>query len=615
MHRVLLLTVITAVVVSAVAITGHRTLLENQFKKILPNGTVQRNLFQHKISSPSHSSQYNNLSSTGTEGCPTWMYRNNSSSECKCGVDYYRTIKCDQSIDRVYILDSHVMTFDEEHQEVIVGSSIYGAYTPNDNYDIYHLMPKNKSQLNEVVCGQYNRHGRLCGECKEGYSPLAYSYDMHCKQCSDTESKYNIPKFMAVAFVPLTVFYLLVVLLKFNASCPKLHGFLLYAQIIASPPAIRVLTTNSYNEGSGIKVLATVYGFWNLDFFRTVYPDMCLKVTTLQALALDYVIGFYPLFLMLITFILFRLHSKGCWVVILMWYPLDKVMSAFKKDWSTSERASMIDVFTTFLLLSYNKIMSVSFNLFIYTPIINPKGQFRGRYVYYDPSYEYFGKDHIPYGVLALVIFASFNILPMLLLFLYPMKWFQKCLNHFRLSHVALHTFVDSFAGSFKDGTEPGTRDCRYFAGLYLFVRVTFYTIFELTLTDLFYGISGIFITGVLFLHIICQPYKARYQYCNVVSIAMLTVIVLTLFSMVNVCIANSKMYQATTFSIALFCIIVFSPQLYLIAVGIKWAGFCNLKKSLTSRLPKIVRLQPSYQEIESHPHNDSEESLLISAT
>ena len=80
----------------------------------------------------------------------------------------------------------------------------------------------------------------------------------------------------------------------------------------------------------------------------------------------------------------------------------------------------------------------------------------------------FFSRDHLPYGVLALVILTLSNILPLLLLTFYPMRCFQKCLNCCKLSHniIALHTFVDSFAGCYKDGTEPETRDCCYFAGL-----------------------------------------------------------------------------------------------------------------------------------------------------
>ena len=112
---------------------------------------------------------------------------------------------------------------------------------------------------------------------------------------------------------------------------------------------------------TGIKFLATVYGIWNLDFFRTLYPDMCLNLTTLQVISLDYIIAIYPLLLMLLTVIIFKLHSHGCKIIRSIWYILYKCLSLIKKDWS--EQISMIDVFATFLLLAYGRVMSVSFNL------------------------------------------------------------------------------------------------------------------------------------------------------------------------------------------------------------------------------------------------------------
>ena len=214
-----------------------------------------------------------------------------------------------------------------------------------------------------------------------------------------------------------------------------------------------------------------------------------------------------------------------------------------------------------------------------YTFVVNSRGVFRGRYLYYDSSYEFFGKDHLPYGVLALFMLICFNALPELLLFFYPMKWFQKCLNHFKLSHLALHTFVDSFAGCYKDGTEPGTRDCRYFAGLYLLIRITFYIIYEVVHTDFFYGISGIITSILLLLYAIFQPYKSKYAIYNKVTSAMITVSIVSILSAANVIIAYNHMYQAATFAIALLSFTVIVPQLYIICVAIRWTGFCNFTK------------------------------------
>ena len=46
----------------------------------------------------------------------------------------------------------------------------------------------------------------LCGKCKDGHYPLAYFYNMNCVEYQDGKS--NWWKFVLAAFLPLTVFYL-----------------------------------------------------------------------------------------------------------------------------------------------------------------------------------------------------------------------------------------------------------------------------------------------------------------------------------------------------------------------------------------------------------------------
>ncbi len=524
--------------------------------------------------------------------CPTWMYFANVSGDCVCGVTDFHAIKCDQSIGKVYILDGHQMTYDEEYQQVVVGASLYSVSHPSKQFDIYHEVPMNVSELNEAMCGPYNRKGRLCGECKESYSPLVYSYKMSCEKCSEEESKHSILKFTAVVVIPLTAFYMLVVLFKFNANSPKVHGYILYAQLMSAPFVFRILLTNAHNLTTGVKIIATLYGVWNLDFFRTLYPDMCICLTTLQVISLDYIIAIYPLLLMVLTLLLFKLHFHDCRIIRCVWYPFYRCLSCINRDWG--KQLSMIDVFATFLLLSYGRVMSVSFNLLIYTSIVNPRGEFRGRYLYYDPSYEFFGEDHLPYGILALVMLICFNVLPLLLLSFYPMKCFQTCLNRLKLSCLALHTFADSFAGCYKDGTEPGTRDCRYFAGLYLLIRIFCYIIYEVIQTDVFYGIFGIVSSIILFLYFILQPYKPKYAVYNKVTLTMITAIVITIFSESNVVVAYNKMYQAANLSIALLSISFLVPQLYAIGVVIRWIGIDKLIYPLKHLLSNTDKSQIS---------------------
>ena len=255
--------------------------------------------------------------------CPTWMHHINDTSKCACGINYHHIVKCNSTLNQVYVLDCYQMTFDEELQQVLVGPSIYGCdYNHHDKSKVYRLVPMNKSQINVAMCGPFNRSGRLCGACKDGHSPIIYSYDRNCMQCSDFESRYNWAKFVAFSFIPLTTFYIFVVIVQFNANSPSLHGFILAAQVISMPDLIRVCMGISNERAAlAVKVIATIYGVWNLDFFRAFSPNICLNISTLQALALDYVIAFYPLLLMSVTYISIKLHSKGYKIFVWLWRP------------------------------------------------------------------------------------------------------------------------------------------------------------------------------------------------------------------------------------------------------------------------------------------------------
>ena len=57
----------------------------------------------------------------------------------------------------------------------------------------------------------YNRRGLLCGECKDGYGPAVYSFDMTCANCSSLWSRYAISLCLFLQFVPTTLIFLCLV--------------------------------------------------------------------------------------------------------------------------------------------------------------------------------------------------------------------------------------------------------------------------------------------------------------------------------------------------------------------------------------------------------------------
>ena len=203
-------------------------------------------------------------------------------------------------------------------------------------------------------------------------------------------------------------FYFFVIIFNMNVTSSGLHGVVWFSQALSMPALVRLIMS-ALIHGSPRLLMATktflvFFSFWNLDIFRSVIPDICLNVTTLQALALDYLLALYPFMLILLSYILIELHDQQYTVIVTMWKPFHKVLSIFRKSWDI--RTSVIDSFATFFLLSYVKVLSVTADLLIPTNIHKPeasKSQPALR-LYYSPTVQYFGDDHLPYAIIAIAI-------------------------------------------------------------------------------------------------------------------------------------------------------------------------------------------------------------------
>ena len=199
----------------------------------------------------------------------------------------------------------------------------------------------------------------MCGECIADHAPAVYSYDLACVECQDY--KYNWLKYIVVAYVPLTVFYILIVSLRISVSSALMVVYVTVSQIIAVPGLMR-FNTGIISRFITLKVLLNLYAIWNLDFFRGVYKPFCLHpdLSMLQVICLDYIVGVYPLVLIFITYWFVRLHDRYV-VISKLWKPFFKLFSFLRREWNIRE--SLVNAFATFIVLSYVKMMNVSFDL------------------------------------------------------------------------------------------------------------------------------------------------------------------------------------------------------------------------------------------------------------
>ncbi len=339
------------------------------------------------------------------------------------------------------------------------------------NYSYVHL-PKNASELNEFVCGRYNRIGTLCGKCRDGHYPLAYSFDMNCVECPNRKT--NWWKFVLAAFLPLTAFYFFVLFFKINITSSYMQGYVLYSQVVSMPALARrlLMYIANYHLRTAYKIIGSLCGIWNLDVLRFLDLGICQEITSLQTIVLDLAIGVYPILLMVLTYIFINLYDHNTRPLVYFWKPFKAAFGLL--DRSFDIRTSLIDAFATFFLLSNVKFLSVSYDLLLPVQVyqINSTGHLTHSWrLYYDATVPYFGETHLPYALLGILVVALLVLLPLLLLILYPFRWFQRILNLLPFRWYILHTFMDAFQGCYKNGTEPGTHDYRWFASVFFILR------------------------------------------------------------------------------------------------------------------------------------------------
>ena len=493
----------------------------------------------------------------------------------KCGHIPHDILKC-SSQDNISVLDCYCITYDKESQAE-VGSCIYNCVNTNktDSSDpVYHILPENTSDSNKVVCGkEFFRDGTLCGKCKDGYFPQVYSFNMTCVKCP--HGRANWWKFVLYAFLPLTIFYFIVVLFKINANSSHLQGFIYYSQVISMPPVARLTIIGLRHHPNYLiacKYVGSLYGIWNLDFIRPFDLGICLGTDTLETLSLDIVVAIYPLLLMVLSYVLIDLYDRNFRLLVILWKPFLKVFSLFRRNWEI--RNSVIDAYATFFLLSNVKFLSASFDLLVPVKVYqlsSSKGFHHSWRLYYDATVPYFGETHLPYAILAIVMLLVFVMAPVVLLLLYPFQWFQKLLNIFPFRWYILHTFMDSFYGCYKNGTEPGTRDCRWFASLFFIVRFVLCLVSLFTLSAMYYIIGSMCLVLFAILMINIHPFKTDFNHYTDINVIFILLLASWSATVTGIDIASVEKHDMTWIFYVLTTIFGFLPLLYVSAIVLYW--------------------------------------------
>ena len=160
-----------------------------------------------------------------------WFYPKNSSNGstvCECGSPVGNAVQCPTE-SQLQVLVCYCMTYNKETASFVVGMCFYACFFGNTYYTIPRWV--NATNQNAVVCSRlhFHRDGQLCGTCEDGFTLPVYSYSLACVECSNYTK--NWIKYILAAFLPLTLFFWVIIVFRLSVISGLLNDFVFGAQI------------------------------------------------------------------------------------------------------------------------------------------------------------------------------------------------------------------------------------------------------------------------------------------------------------------------------------------------------------------------------------------------
>ena len=465
----------------------------------------------------------NNLSSTFLEqeditSCPPWFHYNSTSERCECF--HHPDVKVDViCTDTEALLNfGSCMTHDDVEGTTSLGQCV-SFLVHNRNVSTlrnYIRLPKNLSELNDYMCTPMNRKGLVCSECIDGFGPSVFTYGFQCANC--TGAWYGIPIYLLLEFAPITVFYLLILAFQISVTKAPMTSFILCSQLMTLFLELFATFQASieYEQGAVMyflfKLVTVFYGILNLDFARYILPPFCISphLKQLHIISLFYISAFYPIIMIGLTWAFIQLHSRSIRPVVWLWNKVKPISNLINRE----SKGTIVNVFATFLLLSYTKMMQTSLYILFATYVLNINNKPSIAVVGNDPNVKYFSNEHIPFAILAFLILLGPVLLPVLLLAFYPLRScrsvFEKCGLGGR-TKAALDIFVEKFYSSYRDGLDGG-KDLRSLASLYFFIRIPIFVVIAVQSEVIFFVSLALIFCGTSLLVAIVRPYKKAFM-------------------------------------------------------------------------------------------------------
>ena len=408
----------------------------------------------------------------------------------------------------------------------------------------------------------------ICGSCEDGYS-VPINLPNKCVQCDDPLIDRGWILFVTVQLLPVTVMVLLIIVLNIQLTSGTFNALVFYSQILTT--VYPGLTLNSilghpscsnYNTNlPPSKLFLLPFNILNLDFtlFLGTNP-LCISsdTTPLGAVLFRYVIGLYPLVLLLLLYVWIIFYNKCYKVIVLITRPIHRLLARFWR--MTNIEPSLPHSIASIYLLCFMQLAATSFTV-IHFAIGN-------NYIFiWSRSFA---------GIFAILVLILLVLIPMLYIQLYPFKPFHKLLECLHLNKLQILTSLgDVFTGPYKNGT-TNKLDYRYFAGIYLLLRIIilllhFIPIFVIV-SSFQASIFGLFCGAIM----IFRPYQRNVNNFNVFFIVLFLVIFSVMSAAFQAFSAIVVYFTVSSFD-ALFFIIWFGYFIYWTVKKIRSCyGYCK---------------------------------------
>ena len=522
-------------------------------------------------------SPVNQTQLAGSVQCPAWFFYNSSTRQCECYGDntvYPGAVKCMKQ--KAYLKYNFYMTHSSERGLFLCYIFYYDAsgFIKPANQPGFIELPSNISGLNDYMCGPSNRKGNLCSKCIDGFGPSATSPKFKCSNCTNAFGRYGIVIFLLSELVPVTIFYFIILVLQVNLTSSPMVSFIFHSQLVHN-----VINYHIVDPADQMKYFLSIaslfHGVWNLSFLRYVIPPFCIS-PNLQIIHIVYLQSIsivFPFLLIAITWICIKLYSCNCVVLVWLWRALTQL---FLRHIKANRTVTVIDVFATFFLLSYAKLMFVLAIPMITAEVVHINDTTLVSNTIHkstlDPSEQLLRRSHlIQVSVISILAYLTAVLPPVLLLALYPFRAFRsllfKCCSSRCMASLAI--FVEKFYNCYRDGLDGG-RDMRSCASLPFIVVLLGFAMWAIGGNYNYYLLSAFCMFWSLSV-VICQPYKKKYMaISDAVTLAITSILSIIIFNQ-----STSRYYQT---ALQVFGTI---PMLWLV-------GFVIFKTKIKTSLNQI---------------------------